>query len=771
VGGPWKGESRRANNHGYVHRLDKVATSFFFTNFPDEVKAVDLWPRFAKFGRVGEVFIPAKVDKQGRRFGFVKFREVANEKELLRRISNIWIDSFKLRINLSKFSRQSVSGGREDKRKVDPVVSPRRYGGKAQAGKSFKAALVVEEKEDNRAGVVQNTMAEERKTNPKPEVVWEVEVEEERLSKLEGAYVGYLVEERDVQTIQNNFRMDGFHGLNVCTMGFMTVLIWSNKVEEVKEVVETVGWWCSLFEKVVPWSPELVSNKRVAWLRCFGVPPHAWGADLFRSLAFKFGRFIEVDESTKDFKRCDFARVRILTSVETTIDSSMAVSVLGKRFDIRVLEELGSNHMVVRNNTVRGEAWPEELSSRASGEGGSFQAVMEGFSETGSDADVSDSGQVLLGVQAHGMTGTATCGSLKVVEYIEGEMAGFSPNNLGKASGDSTTRVNLDGDIGGSNCSGSEDVVLRLEGGRVGGAGGVQDDDVSTPDSKKNVDSSVDRVSVESPAQHNISCPEAAHEGVEGCKEQSVMCIGPRVLRTRQGDICIPGPSILNKGVQLCESPVFSSEAHTSVKKKKLMSTKHTAKHSRAEGFEMRKAQYKKTTISDLPFNKVKKFSNLAKHRSNRRKKSDHRNNMTGSSSSSDSIHNSDIPPVSHLRSHHANFTEVAEGFTLEVVLPCLANEDGGPIPVATMPPGNQQNYGMEVLLRSDDVGGDRTMALEVPSRQVMEAKRIVEIQDAVGIKICENEAEHLDRIMEMESRDRAEKESWEMNRETEGPQ
>jgi hypothetical protein len=101
-------------------------------------------------------------------------------------------------------------------------------------------------------------------------------------------------------------------------------------VEEVKEMVETVGWWGSLFEKVVPWSPELVSNKRVAWLRCFGVPPHAWGADLFRSLAFKFGRFIEVDESTKDFKRCDFARVRILTSVETTIDSSMAVSVLGK---------------------------------------------------------------------------------------------------------------------------------------------------------------------------------------------------------------------------------------------------------------------------------------------------------------------------------------------------------------------------------------------------------------------------------------------------------
>ncbi|MCI87974.1 hypothetical protein A2U01_0109259, partial [Trifolium medium] len=48
------GEGARAHQKGYVHRLDRVATSFFFTNFPEDVKAVDLWPRFARFGRVGE---------------------------------------------------------------------------------------------------------------------------------------------------------------------------------------------------------------------------------------------------------------------------------------------------------------------------------------------------------------------------------------------------------------------------------------------------------------------------------------------------------------------------------------------------------------------------------------------------------------------------------------------------------------------------------------------------------------------------------------------
>jgi hypothetical protein len=163
----------------------------------------------------------------------------------------------------------------------------------------------------------------------------------------------------------------------------------------------------------------------------------------------------------------------------------------------------------------------------------------------------------------------------------------------------------------------------------------------------------------------------------------------------------------------------------------------------------------------------MKKFSNLAKQRSNRRKKSEKRNNASGSSSSSDSIQNSDLSPAPILPSHQTN--EVEEGFTLEVVLPCLASEDGGPAPIVAMTLGNQQNSGLEVLLRSEDVVGERTTVLEVPERHVMEATRLVEIQKAVGIKVGEGEGDHLDRVMEMERRDREEKESWEMTRETEG--
>jgi hypothetical protein len=48
---------------------------------------------FLKYGRVGEVYLPKKLDKRGKRFGFVKFKEVEVLSEKLR---DVWMGSYKL---------------------------------------------------------------------------------------------------------------------------------------------------------------------------------------------------------------------------------------------------------------------------------------------------------------------------------------------------------------------------------------------------------------------------------------------------------------------------------------------------------------------------------------------------------------------------------------------------------------------------------------------------------------------------------------------------
>lgn len=47
-------------------------TSFFFTHFPDSVDEKELWKVFQRRGRVWNVYIPRKRDKEGQRFGFVR---------------------------------------------------------------------------------------------------------------------------------------------------------------------------------------------------------------------------------------------------------------------------------------------------------------------------------------------------------------------------------------------------------------------------------------------------------------------------------------------------------------------------------------------------------------------------------------------------------------------------------------------------------------------------------------------------------------------------
>jgi len=86
--------------------LDSTTTSFFFTNFPKEAKYSDLWRLFACFGFVGEVFIPNKLDKWGRKFGFVKFKEVKDVVDLERRLEVVWLWDTRLKVNIARFGRE-----------------------------------------------------------------------------------------------------------------------------------------------------------------------------------------------------------------------------------------------------------------------------------------------------------------------------------------------------------------------------------------------------------------------------------------------------------------------------------------------------------------------------------------------------------------------------------------------------------------------------------------------------------------------------------------
>ncbi|CAJ2656659.1 unnamed protein product [Trifolium pratense] len=222
-----KGRSRaRSTNrrsHGYVHNVDQNSVSFFVTNFPEDCSIEDLWKVFARYGRVGDVFIPSKVDKWGKRFAFVKFREVKEVWILSDSLTNVWLGSFKLRVNKSRFERKEDGRksreGRREAEKEERMVEKEAIGDSYRDGRAFKTALMLPS----------SSLSKGKETGGEVEAL-QVEVDGAVLKELEVSYVGRLALDVEVNRIKTTLFMEGLGHISVTDMGRNLVLIFSPKV-------------------------------------------------------------------------------------------------------------------------------------------------------------------------------------------------------------------------------------------------------------------------------------------------------------------------------------------------------------------------------------------------------------------------------------------------------------------------------------------------------------------------------------------------------------
>ena len=68
--GRWQQRTRRN------WRDDADITSFYFTRFSEEVTKAELWRHFSQWGELKEIFIPNRRNREGKRYGFARFKGV-----------------------------------------------------------------------------------------------------------------------------------------------------------------------------------------------------------------------------------------------------------------------------------------------------------------------------------------------------------------------------------------------------------------------------------------------------------------------------------------------------------------------------------------------------------------------------------------------------------------------------------------------------------------------------------------------------------------------
>jgi hypothetical protein len=337
-----QGFGTRRKVPGYLHRVNQISTSFFITNFPEELGWGEIWKIFAKFGSVSDVFIPKKVDKWGRKFGFVKFKEVRDVEELTRRLEDVWHGQTKFSVKRARFGPNDPV--EEAKVKTSETTRKRvAVDVRVIEDVSFKTMLVrgKPQLEEEVGGVGGGGEKEKNRLHCVKDLApLELGVCASTLRSLERSMVGFLKNSVDFHTFNDRLLLEGHHEVKAIQMGGNLVLLQSACDGELREVMNcNKVWWEFCFSKVIPWKPNLLSESREIWIQIYGLPLHAWEEGSFKAVAGRFGVFLDFDEDTIAKNRFDVARVKLRTVRRHMIDTVVQLSVWGSFFDVWVVEE------------------------------------------------------------------------------------------------------------------------------------------------------------------------------------------------------------------------------------------------------------------------------------------------------------------------------------------------------------------------------------------------------------------------------------------------
>lgn len=93
-------------------------------------------------GQVEDVFIPEKRDKQGKKFGFVRFKGRVDKEEVLQKLNKVWVGTYIIKAFLPRFSRLLLRK-KEPQQRIMASSSnlPTGYGRRVD-GVSFSDALL-----------------------------------------------------------------------------------------------------------------------------------------------------------------------------------------------------------------------------------------------------------------------------------------------------------------------------------------------------------------------------------------------------------------------------------------------------------------------------------------------------------------------------------------------------------------------------------------------------------------------------------------------------
>ncbi|XP_071713982.1 uncharacterized protein [Rutidosis leptorrhynchoides] len=309
----------RLNDNDFPRLINNQLTSFMFFNYPDSWNMENIWRVFKNHGNLKDIYMVSKRLKSGQRFAFAKFGDVTNVNKLLASLESIKFDGFPIRVfrahdrsgpnvirnqcwGVSSRVRNDRSGDeRRNEHWSNAFTDGRGFNEVAATPKSDLRYKLNFKKEDMRLKL----------DSRKPKDVRQKVVEEEKDIKLvainkdkcisqvymDCCIVAHLNNIDLVNQFETLCRAEGLYDFAIKYLGGLDILIQCSSEEMANNIMglegHAINKWCSSIEKlkINYWT----TGGRYVWVDIKGVPVTCWNEIVFREIAGKWGRVVQLE--------------------------------------------------------------------------------------------------------------------------------------------------------------------------------------------------------------------------------------------------------------------------------------------------------------------------------------------------------------------------------------------------------------------------------------------------------------------------------------------
>lgn len=159
--------------------------------------------------------------------------------------------------------------------------------------------------------------------------------------------------EGSTYNIQQALHAEGYFNIKSRPMGANLCLLEEQEEGDIKTMIEEDREWIERwFIDIHPWSPKDVDNERVAWMRCYGLPCHAWNPKVYAFISSMIGFLIGADEETMKHRRMDVARFLVRTKYSLVLNETINIEIKNHIYRIKLVDDMhGLKHIIMKDDS------------------------------------------------------------------------------------------------------------------------------------------------------------------------------------------------------------------------------------------------------------------------------------------------------------------------------------------------------------------------------------------------------------------------------------